>query len=201
MRNIPPPTNFHQSIPEKLSPEEELIKNTIVAFEELTTIILHTTEYWDRRTCTLTKPLPSGQKGKKGNKPANKKGDRKSPTKKIVSTSEISSTPHLQPTTPATDLGIGVPCWLIRDVDPEGAMEIIISHHLRNDPILMEAVSFVKASLEEVIVESMELYSVLHVPTVRKEKNVSKLFTISDVNEQGSINNEPTTEMLQVSFN
>lgn len=197
MQFFPSKTKSHQLIPEKLSPEEELIKNTIVAFEELTTTILHTMEYWDRRSCTLTKPLPSGQKGKKGNKPANKKGDRKSPTKKIVSSSEIASTPHLLPT---TDPEIGVPCWLIRDVDPERAVEKMISQHLQNDPILLEAASVVKASLEEVLVESTELYSVLYVPPVRKEKNVSKVFMINDVNEQGSISNEPTTEMLQVSL-
>lgn len=180
---------------EKLSPEDEAIRNSIVAFEELTSIILHTMEYWDRKTCTLTKPLPTGQKGKKGSKVASKKGDNKSPQKK---TADAVTAPIVTAPTPQ-NLDIGVPCWLVRDTDPDKAVEKMIAFHLKNDERLLEAFSvIVKTLSQEVPVESTELFSILRVPRVRKEKNVSKVFLISDICERGSIDAGNGVEEVQV---
>lgn len=65
---------------EKLSPEEEIKRNSILAFEDLTKTIIHTMEYWDRRSCTLVKPLSVSQSrgSRKGAKTTPKKNDRKS---------------------------------------------------------------------------------------------------------------------------
>lgn len=97
---------------EKLSPEEQLIRSTVLDFEELTLTILHTMEYWDRRNCTLTKPLPTSfatKKSKKGSNAAMKKDGKKSPSKKTSSTNVASevklSTPVVEDESRKTEIG------------------------------------------------------------------------------------------------
>lgn len=93
---------------------------------------------------------------------------------------------------------LGIPCWLVHDTNPEKNIEEVISNHLQTNPALLDAVSKVEASLKEVIVESSEVYSIIKVPPVRKEKNVSKTFIISDVLENQGTIVQDRIEELQV---
>lgn len=76
------------------------MRSSLLACEDLTRTILHTMEYWDRRTCMLSKPFPTGQAAKlnkKAPKAAPKKGDKKSPLAKNSALAEDSSQSQLSP--------------------------------------------------------------------------------------------------------
>lgn len=55
-----------------------------------------------------------------------------------------------------------------------------------------------KDSLKEVIAESSELFSILNVPPRRKEKHISRVFTISDISEYRPPSKDHTVEEVQV---
>lgn len=91
---------------------------------------------------------------------------------------------------------LGIPCWLIRDLDPNNGLEQVVFYQLQNEAPLLESISTAKASLEETLVESSESYSVLYVPNVPRKKGIpDEAFAISDVLEY-PLSKVPTDEHL-----
>lgn len=91
---------------EKLTKEEETLRSSILEFEDLTKIILHTMEYWDKKNGLLVKPLPTAQaKAKKEKKVTPRKSDKKSPQKSSSPSEARMSSPRGS-TSPDLDIGI-----------------------------------------------------------------------------------------------
>lgn len=76
---------------------------------------------------------------------------------------------------------IGIPCWLIDNANPEKPIDETVTWYLRNTSELATARNLAERSLQDILEESTELYTVLRNPGKDRTKILSEVFSLSDV--------------------
>ncbi|KAK5646871.1 hypothetical protein RI129_005335 [Pyrocoelia pectoralis] len=157
---------------------------TFETFAANVTEILHTLEFWDRRTGTCTKPFT--QQTNVSSKGANKSSKASS---KLTSTitctlDDIIVDPvdfsNLTPERKLEILQNGIPCWIIDNSRPDKPVEVLVSTYLRRVSDLLMCKMSLAESLKEHLKETVELRSIVIGGNEKRIKNMSTLFFVRD---------------------